>query len=550
MTLPITLCWATNAQKPRTILLLLQYSLGVFLMVFNYWAKVDAHRCIGEYCWYWGDFFYAKTLDLTFDGIFELFPHPMYTVGYAGYYGYTMCTRSYTMLFTSIAAHMLQMVFLVLVEEPHIERTYGTSDEAEDRNRFIALYDRESGWFPQKKDTIGFWRASLFRATDFAVIVFAVYGVVVSSIVDKKYCVAQVVAWRLLLWVGCGSILWSQGKYQYWSRYYQDNGRSLKEGFTNWKRMYNLITTMNVVVFLGCAWRYWDLSVVQLSGWYCMCVVIGILLILLTVYSTYSIYDSVGDFGWFYGDFFITKDSLEQHLCYTGIYRFLNNPDCVTGYAYVYGLSLITQSWTLFLLSVMSHCMNLVFVVAVEMPHMRRLYGEREIRADAPMVGAVKSSAQKFLGTPPPKSSSSSFPPQFAGLKKDAQRIRDKAFSEIFNLYSEKKREAFTSDKVAGAKKSTELTAVDKHSLGKPLTVTFKTAANHSLFDWVGIYSIDTPSAPSKSKGRWLYVTEGPEKTITFPVSIQPEEQGVYELRYHLQNTYEIITSRPIIFTA
>ena len=81
--LPHTLSW----------LVLLQYALGVFLALFNWWAKVDAHRCIGEFSWYWGDFFFRKEMTLTFDGIFELFPHPMYTVGYSLYYGYSLiCT--------------------------------------------------------------------------------------------------------------------------------------------------------------------------------------------------------------------------------------------------------------------------------------------------------------------------------------------------------------------------------------------------------------------------------------------------------------------------
>src|SRR5689334_20600962 len=48
----------------------------------------------------------------------------MYTVGYSMYYGYSLLCRSYPLLFTSLVAHLLQIAFLVAVEEPHIERTY------------------------------------------------------------------------------------------------------------------------------------------------------------------------------------------------------------------------------------------------------------------------------------------------------------------------------------------------------------------------------------------------------------------------------------------
>ncbi len=57
-----------------------------------------------------------------------------------------------------------------------------------------------------------------------------------------------------------------------------------------------------------------------------------------------------------------------------GIYRFLNNPDTVTGYAGLYGLALIAQSWQLLALALMSQAMNFLFLVLVEIPHMKTLY--------------------------------------------------------------------------------------------------------------------------------------------------------------------------------
>lgn len=97
-----------------------RWVFGWLLVAFNLWVKLDAHRVVKDFAWYWGDFFYLIDQDLTFDGVFELAPHPMYSIGYVGFYGIAMMAASYKVLFISIVAHAAQLLFLAVVENPHI----------------------------------------------------------------------------------------------------------------------------------------------------------------------------------------------------------------------------------------------------------------------------------------------------------------------------------------------------------------------------------------------------------------------------------------------
>jgi phosphatidylethanolamine N-methyltransferase len=398
-----------------------RWATGIILVGFNLWVKLDAHRVVKDYAWYWGDFFYLIDQELTFDGVFEMAPHPMYSVGYAGYYGISMMAASYNVLFISIIAHAAQFIFLVYVENPHIEKTYNppaprkrednpTPSDIAHANASAAHkegieYDAQldgailhSPVVPNKQPSavhnlMGLGNLDLFRITDISVLLLQGHMICLAAFTPSTplyqfLFVSNAIVWRLWYSVGLGIILDRQSNKKMWTRHFVKFGDSADEAWRQWKGMYHLSMTMCYASFIAAAWKAYSMPADWGYGLVLLRHVLGCGLVALQVWTAVSIYDSLGEFGWFFGDFFFDQ---APKLTYGGIYRYLNNPERIIGLAGVWGAVCITGSKAIVFLALLSHMLTLGFIQFVEKPHMQKLYG-RHLRPEAGLTKSIRRS--------------------------------------------------------------------------------------------------------------------------------------------------------------
>ncbi|KAF7513066.1 phosphatidylethanolamine N-methyltransferase [Endocarpon pusillum] len=543
-----------------------RWVVGWSLVAFNLWVKLDAHRVVKDFAWYWGDFFFLIDQELTFDGVFEMAPHPMYSVGYAGYYGISLMAASYKVLFISIAAHAAQFMFLVWVENPHIERTYNSPPprrrhtELEIASRDRATSNESNGAPSLLKDgqpssihnLLGVQNIDLYRTTDCSVLISlfliaALTALTPSAPFHQGLFIANAAVWRIWYSVGIGYLLNRQSEKKKWTRHFLKYGDSTEEAWRQWKGTYHLSLIMCYASFAAAAWKVYVPPEDWTADFALLKHVIGFSLIAVQLWVSISIYESLGEFGWFFGDFFFDQS---PKLTYSGIYRFLNNPERVLGLAGVWGVALITGNRAIFSLAVLSHVASLAFIQLVERPHMQKLYG-RQLRQDAGLVRSLKRSlppplrqwqdgmdkvlgetfdyVEDFLDAARPKLA--------AGVSTMVQDTKD-----LFNKYPARMSITQVEPDIVGfnpedysleiegtpsspqaeyqrnsCKESENARTPPKRTgdfktlileYGAPIKVKWRAPANHSKKDWIGLYMVTDNASREvtriSSSGRWI----------------------------------------------
>lgn len=360
--------------------------LGLALLFLSFWTKAAAHDVVGDFAWYWGDFFFTVDAKLVFDGVFELFPHPMYTVGYAAYYGMALFCRSYTLLAVSLLAHIAQLLFLAFVEEPHIQKIYG-SPSAKTAACVNASNPKESKSTPSTP--YGQFVDAAPRPPVFfslAIVLGSVSALCISAKPSAAFVVFLLLFWRTAHWVGMALFLrgGSEEKDNLWIRWYLARGYSRTQAYSSWQHVFLSSYMLNHALFfiatLTLAPVYFSTISQTISH-----VLAGTALIAVAAISLASTWSSIGYFGFFYGDFFAQPRNPE--LASSGMFRYVSNPEAVLGYLVYYGVAFIKRSQSLFILTAICQCMHLVFVKSIEARNIAKFYNS--VRKHTPLESAA-----------------------------------------------------------------------------------------------------------------------------------------------------------------
>lgn len=561
-------CCGLSTQSVKdtfNILDYVRYVFGSTLVLLNLWIKIDAHRVVKDYAWYWGDFFFLQDSELIFDGVFNLFPHPMYSVGYVGYYGFALITESYLVLFASLLAHSLQFVFLLWVEEPHIDKIYGGNEDFDNYKDSEFLMEKTENYI---KPLIVFKNFKpVFRSSD--VLLLIITAILILSPFAFDYADSNATFWFFVVALSTkvfqsfsvGYILGTQSSNRSWTKLFLSHGLDNVTAFINWQIIYNSSLVLTYATLISLSIRE------ALNGQYKqekaflpIRLIIGGFLIALQTWTSSYILSSIGEFGWFYGDFFLTNYS-KKTLTKSGIYRYLNNPERFLGIAGVWGLTLITNSKYVFALSFVWSLNVTLFISFVEQPHMIKVYGEQQV---AKNVSGVALTLRKYV----PRSAITIIDNINNGatsfITGNLKKIRSQ--SESFSVRPANfSLSTTTANNKLYQIQVNNLNQDGKYLLGQesPLSISWKAPREHLLKDWIGLYKVVNTGGSRthtriSSMGKWFPVIEDAydnlselkppsasrknQGILNFTSKLTGFEEGVYEFRYYEGDSHKVLS--------
>lgn len=414
-------------QRPSSLLLFFMSSIIGFLLIwFSVWAKKKAHDALGDYAWYWGDFFFTQDNELRTDGIFAVAPHPMYTLGYLAYYGAALVTRSHILLAVSLVAHAMQIAFLIFVEEPHMEKLYNKPIANGETSRKTSTSSTEITPVPPAKTPADELTKVLANP---ALLPVAIISILVGFTLLTNPNVYLVLIFTIFShiahWTLLGLVLTQQSISETWTRTLAREGIDARSAFQRWRSLYILSHSVNRAMIIALTFC---MSPPHDSAWLlfpssaaCSRIALSTALLILSIFGTRNACNNLGDFGTCYGDFFLPP---KKELQYNGIFSYMIHPLCVTEYLAYYSAAVYRRSWILAVIAVFAQVANVTFVVCVERPHIKRRY--KRVRERSNIVLFAGDLASSFIDLLPRAIGSA-----ITNIFGEEEKVRGKAMAKL-----------------------------------------------------------------------------------------------------------------------